>query len=110
MDIVPAGASSEISKTADHTPTGEERVLLRSLVHFCRSQRLLQFIKFCIVGVVGLLVDMGILYLLADPRTLGVNVTLSKICGAEIAMLNNFLWNEFWTFRQHKPSIVSPME
>jgi dolichol-phosphate mannosyltransferase len=43
---------------------------------------------------------MGVLYLLADPKMLAVNVTLSKICAAEAAMLNNFVWNEVWTFKQ----------
>ncbi len=66
---------------------------------FRSAERLLQFIKFCMVGGSGVFVDMGILYLLADPRTLAWNVTLSKICAAEVAMINNFIWNEFWTFR-----------
>src|SRR2546423_7399215 len=70
-----------------------------------RSERLLQFIKFCMVGGSGVFVDMGILYLLADPRCLGLNITLSKICAAEIAMTNNFIWNEFWTFSQSASSL-----
>ncbi len=31
-------------------------------------------------------------------------MTLSKICAAEIAMINNFIWNELWTFRQSPSS------
>jgi dolichol-phosphate mannosyltransferase len=58
-----------------------------------------QFVKFCLVGGSGVLVDMGVLYLLADPKTLAWNVIAAKICSAEVAMLNNFLWNEVWTFR-----------
>jgi dolichol-phosphate mannosyltransferase len=65
---------------------------------FC-SERLIQFTKFCLVGGSGVFVDMGILYLLADPSRLGWNITLSKICAAEIAMINNFIWNELWTFK-----------
>jgi dolichol-phosphate mannosyltransferase len=63
------------------------------------SERFLQFIKFCIVGGSGTAVDMAMLYLLADPRSLGLNVTLSKFCAAEIALVNNFVWNEVWTFK-----------
>jgi dolichol-phosphate mannosyltransferase len=59
-----------------------------------------KFIKFCLVGGSGLCVDMGVLFLLADPRFLGLNVALSKICAAEVAMINNFIWNELWTFRE----------
>ncbi len=64
---------------------------------------LLRFIKFCLVGGSGLLVDMGILYLLADPSRLGWNITLSKICAALVALTNNFIWNELWTFRNPSP-------
>lgn len=62
--------------------------------------RVLQFVKFCIVGGTGVLVDMTILFLLADPKTLALNITLSKVFAAEAAMLNNFTWNEIWTFER----------
>jgi len=42
---------------------------------------------------------MAVLALLADPRFLGWNIALSKILAAEVAMLNNFVWNQLWTFR-----------
>ena len=72
-----------------------------SLPQLWRSERLLQFIKFCCVGGSGLVVDMAILALLADPRFLGLNMALSKVLAAEVAMVNNFIWNELWTFRPH---------
>jgi len=59
-----------------------------------------QFVKFCLVGGSGVFVDMGVLFLLADPRCLGLNATLSKVCSAETAMASNFVWNEVWTFRE----------
>jgi dolichol-phosphate mannosyltransferase len=62
--------------------------------------RVFQFTKFCIVGGTGILVDMTVLFLLADPKTLALNITLSKVVAAEVAMLNNFVWNEVWTFKQ----------
>ena len=61
--------------------------------------RLRQFLKFCMVGGSGVVVDMTMLHFLADPNCLGWNVSLSKLCSAEAAMLNNFLWNEVWTFQ-----------
>jgi putative flippase GtrA len=64
----------------------------------CR-ERLVQFVKFCLVGGSGVVVDMGMLFLLADPKCLGLNVTLSKVLAAETALVNNFIWNELWTFR-----------
>lgn len=64
-----------------------------------QSLRFRQFIKFCLVGASGVIVDMAVLHLLVDSHWWGLNVSLSKICSAEAAMLNNFLWNEVWTFR-----------
>jgi dolichol-phosphate mannosyltransferase len=64
-----------------------------------RWLRLMQFLKFCIVGGSGVIVDMAVLWLLADPATLAWNVTAAKVCSAEAAMLNNYAWNEVWTFR-----------
>jgi putative flippase GtrA len=66
-----------------------------------------KFIKFCVVGGSGVFVDMGVLFLLADPRMLGLNITLSKICAAELAMINNFIWNELWTFHRSTGDTLS---
>jgi dolichol-phosphate mannosyltransferase len=41
---------------------------------------------------------MTILYLLSDPTTLAWPLTRSKIIAGEIAILNNFFWNDAWTF------------
>jgi len=51
------------------------------------------------VGGSGLVVDTGIICLLADPKMLGWNLTLSKVIAAEVAIFNNFLLNDVWTFR-----------
>jgi dolichol-phosphate mannosyltransferase len=57
-----------------------------------------RFIRFGLVGMTGVVVDMTILYLLSDPTTLGLPLTLSKLIAGEIAIGNNFLWNDAWTF------------
>jgi dolichol-phosphate mannosyltransferase len=58
-----------------------------------------RFIQFGLVGFSGVFVDMAVFYLLSDPSTLGWGLTRSKLLAAEVAVLNNFLWNDFWTFR-----------
>jgi len=58
-----------------------------------------RYARFCVVGGTGLVVDMGIVWLLASPTTLGWNLSLSKVIAAEVAILNNFVWNDLWTFR-----------
>lgn len=57
-----------------------------------------RFIRFGVVGFSGVFVDMAVLYLLHDPSTLGWGLTRSKILAAEAAIINNFFWNDAWTF------------
>jgi dolichol-phosphate mannosyltransferase len=59
------------------------------------------FVRFCLVGSFGVLVDMLILYLLSDPSTLHWGLTRSKIIGAELALISNFAMNDAWTFADH---------
>jgi dolichol-phosphate mannosyltransferase len=56
------------------------------------------FFRFCVVGASGVVIDMTFLFLLSDPRMLGWGLTRSKILAAEAALLNNFIWNDLWTF------------
>jgi dolichol-phosphate mannosyltransferase len=62
-----------------------------------------RFVRFAIVGLSGVAVDMALLFLLSDPRALGWGLTRSKVLAAEAAIVNNFLWNDRWTFRDLVP-------
>ena len=55
-----------------------------------------RFLKFGVVGLSGLAVDMTTFYLLFG--VLGFGLTRSAIFAAELAILNNFIWNDRWTF------------
>lgn len=55
-----------------------------------------------------MVVDMAVLYVLADPKSLALDVSLSKLFAAMIALTNNFVWNELWTFRS--PNSLSPSD
>jgi len=57
-----------------------------------------RFVRFCMVGLSGMIVDMLLLYWLSDPQMLGWGLTRSKILAAEAAIVNNFIWNDLWTF------------
>jgi dolichol-phosphate mannosyltransferase len=57
-----------------------------------------RFIRFGVVGLSGVCVDMSLLYFLHDPARLDLGLTVSKIIAAEISIINNFTWNEIWTF------------
>jgi dolichol-phosphate mannosyltransferase len=56
-----------------------------------------RFLRFGVVGFSGVFVDLGIFYLLRTCLELGL--TRSTIFSSEIAIVNNFLWNDAWTFR-----------
>jgi dolichol-phosphate mannosyltransferase len=55
-----------------------------------------RFLRFGAVGVSGVFVDLTIFYLMRTIIHLGL--TRSTILSAEVAILNNFLWNDLWTF------------
>ena len=63
-----------------------------------------RYVKFCVVGLSGMGIDMTILYLLASPGHAGLSLTVAKAAAAQMAICNNFLWNEIWTFRAVKRS------
>jgi dolichol-phosphate mannosyltransferase len=52
--------------------------------------------KFGLVGISGIVVNLGILYFLVE--FLLVNKDLASTVAIEFAILNNFLWNDLWTF------------
>jgi dolichol-phosphate mannosyltransferase len=55
-----------------------------------------RFIKFALVGVTGLLVNTAVLYLGHDIARLPLLV--ASIIAVETAIVNNFVWNNLWTF------------
>jgi dolichol-phosphate mannosyltransferase len=69
--------------------------LLRLRLHTLHKSR---FLRFCVVGATGVVVDMSLLYLLSDPSTLHLGLTRSKLIAAEAAIASNFLLNDAWTF------------
>jgi dolichol-phosphate mannosyltransferase len=86
---------------------GESKVTWRLYVEYLRHLLRLRisrlpidrFIRFALVGTSGVLVDMSFLYVLSDPHMLGWGLTRSKLFAAEAAIINNFIWNDAWTFR-----------
>jgi dolichol-phosphate mannosyltransferase len=78
------------------------QVCVQYLEHLARTRMYLlqnsSFVRFCIVGASGTLLDTAMLFLLSDPRTLGWNLLGSKVIAAELALTNNFIWNDLWTF------------
>ncbi|NEU72169.1 GtrA family protein [Hassallia byssoidea VB512170] len=55
-----------------------------------------RLIRFAIVGLSGVFVDLGGFYFL--HTLLGWVLTPSAILSTEVAIINNFFWNDVWTF------------
>ena len=64
-----------------------------------KNKIFIQYLCFCLVVCSGAVVDMGILYLLTSSDMLKLNLILNKVIAAETAIINNFFWNNLWTFR-----------
>jgi dolichol-phosphate mannosyltransferase len=85
---------------------GESKVTRKVYVDYLRHLLRLRlstlpinrFVRFGVVGLSGVVVDMGMLFLLSDPSMLAWGLTRSKVIAAELAIINNFIWNDAWTF------------
>lgn len=56
-----------------------------------------KFIKYGLVGALGLVVDMGIFYLM--NQKLGINYAISNITSSSLAVIHNFILNSYFTFK-----------
>jgi dolichol-phosphate mannosyltransferase len=84
---------------------GESKLGLRDIIEFFRSAAWIRFqssrvfIKFCIVGASGVLVNLGIFSALL---ALGVNKFLASPIAIQCSIITNFIGNNYWTFRRRQ--------
>lgn len=64
------------------------------------SRRAKTFVKFSLVGIVGTIVDFTFYKIFIN--FLGLTPATAKGFSAEIAIINNFFLNNYWTFRYRK--------
>lgn len=80
------------------------KTILNYLKHIyrlmCWEGEIDRLIKFTLVGLSGVFVNQGFLW--AFVSKLGWDKILANIPATELAILNNFLWNDIWTFRDLK--------
>ena len=105
------GEISEVGYVFQERQDGESKVTWRQYVEYLqhlirlRSNGRLEilkerfpigrFLKFGAVGFSGVFVDLGVFWLLSSVGFAAVTAT---ILSAEVAVLNNFIWNDRWTF------------
>ncbi|MCE2490619.1 MAG: GtrA family protein [Anaerolineae bacterium] len=66
-----------------------------------RAREVERFLRFSVVVVIGAVVDLGTLTMLQAtllPPTSDLRVQLATGAGFMVAVINNFLWNRYWTY------------
>lgn len=71
------------------------------VVFTLRWQESQKFIKVCIVGGIGAFIQISIFNLLR----LKINPEYANVLAVELAIISNFLFNNFWTFKENKLQI-----
>ncbi len=64
-----------------------------------------RFLRFGVVGFSGIVVNFGFYVILHDWA--GIYDLLSLALAIELSILNNFIWNELWTFRDRRRGGIS---
>ena len=64
-----------------------------------------KFLKFCIVGASGMVIDFGTTWLLKER--LKVNKYVANSTGFILAATSNYILNRIWTFQSNDPQIAS---
>ncbi len=65
-----------------------------------KRQELVRFLKFCVVGTIGTVIDFGLLNLLYN--VLGVHQVISNVVSVSAATVNNYTWSRFWVYPETK--------
>jgi len=64
-----------------------------------------RFLKFAVVGSIGALVDFAVFNILT--RFLLVSPVLASVISFTVAVLNNFIWNRYWTYPDSRSKPLS---
>lgn len=68
-------------------------------------KEIVRFLKFAVVGVIGAVVDFGILYLM--HRVVGLPIVPANTISFTCAVLSNFTWNRYWTYPDSRSKPLS---
>jgi putative flippase GtrA len=74
-----------------------DRVHVRVRAGLRRPHNWVQLVKFCTVGASGYVVNLCVFALCVE--VFGLHHLAAATCAFVVAVLNNFWWNRYWTFR-----------
>ncbi|BAA29119.1 glycosyltransferase [Pyrococcus horikoshii] len=115
MEILIKGKYSRVTEvpfTFSTRKFGESKLKGKTMVNYLRHvYRLMKWegevdriLKFSIVGLSGVGVNEGFLWLFVN--FFHISKELGVIPSTELSILNNFLWNDLWTFKDIKKGSV----
>jgi len=99
----------EVPMTFRGRTHGESKLTSRDLVEFLvnvvklRLRQSEEFIRFALVGLSGLLVNLGSYVLLT--RKIGFGIALACPIAIELSILSNYFLNDVWTFKYRRVTI-----
>jgi dolichol-phosphate mannosyltransferase len=105
---------AEVPYTFSIRSGGESKLNARQQVDYLkhiyslmkRKGELTRFLKFCAVGLSGVLVNMSLLWLLTEVA--GLFYLLSAAISIETSIISNFVLNDYFTFRDRRsPQVKS---
>lgn len=102
------GKVAEVPFTFGLRKAGESKLGTKTMLNYLRHvYRLMRWegeldrlIKFTLVGLSGVFVNEGFLWLFVSG--FGWDKILANVPATELAILNNFTWNDLWTFKDLK--------
>lgn len=65
----------------------------------------LKFLKFCLVGFSGMVIDFSITWLLKEKFR--INKYFANSTGFVLSATSNYVWNRFWTFHSENDRIAT---
>jgi putative flippase GtrA len=66
---------------------------------------LIKFIRFCLVGFSGMVIDFGTTWLLKEK--VRINKYIANSTGFILAATSNYFLNRIWTFHSHNQQIIT---
>ena len=103
---------TEVPYTFRTRSSGESKLSSRQQIEYLRHVYSLmrrtgeaqRIIKFCIVGGSGILVNMGLLWLLKEMA--GLPITIASPISIETSIISNFTLNNLFTFRDRRSPVL----